>query len=495
MSDGARKEVADSTDSAAYFGPMSEAKQNHEAMLQLTETWPRDRVIAIGSRRLSKRGSIHPHYYAAVTAGEFWGWLPELWAYEMARAETLYWIFQPMKPHLRREPPTAANGFRPSYYEASDENVADFAAIPLDLDVGRPGRPTAGEAIEVILAESLAGTIPTPTYLAYSGRGTYAIWQLRQTVPNTPTNRSRWRAILLRLIARTRSLELSPDPIASNPARWYKVPNTVDTNTNNRVAYLPISIDHGPVARYTFDELEAALGMLVLPSIPATEQADAPLVRREHRTEHHERQDKRDGSYVHSLRAHEIVLLSNARGGMREGVRKMTLFYYFGAVRAAYACKHPKSGEAHSWARLRAHELNATFRPPLPAAELENAIERSAENKVRRRWRAETIARALDVSPAEAEALGLHAIAPADTREGKATQARKQVQTRQEARSQRAEDIRALIAQHPKWSDLDVARALGGVSRQLVAYYRDEIKAEDRQGTLPIYRSDQDAKL
>ena len=83
---------------------MSDAKQNHEAMLQLTETWPRDRVIAIGSRRLSKKGSIHPHYYAAVTAGEFWGWLPELWAYEMARAETLYWIFQPMKPHLRREP-------------------------------------------------------------------------------------------------------------------------------------------------------------------------------------------------------------------------------------------------------------------------------------------------------------------------------------------------------------------------------------------------------
>jgi hypothetical protein len=30
MSDGARKEVADSTDSAAYFGPMSEAKQNQK---------------------------------------------------------------------------------------------------------------------------------------------------------------------------------------------------------------------------------------------------------------------------------------------------------------------------------------------------------------------------------------------------------------------------------------------------------------------------------
>ena len=488
MSDGrTQKEVADATESAVYSAPMSEAKQNHETMRQLTETWPRDRVIAIGSRRLSKKGIIHPHWFAAVTAGEFETWLPELWAYEMARAETLYWIFQPMKPHLRREPPTAANGFRPSYYEASDENVADFAVIPLDLDVGRPGRPTAGEAIEEILAESLAGTIPTPTYLAYSGRGTYAIWQLRQTVPNTPTNHSRWRAILLRLIARTRTLELSPDRVAVNPARWFKLPHTVDTNTNNRVAYLPISIDREPVAKYTFDELEAALGMLVTPSIPATEQASAPIVRREHRTEHHERQDKRDGSYVHSLRAHEIVMLSNARRGMREGVRKMTLFYYFGSVRAAYSCKHPKSGEAHAWALQRTYELNATFSPPLKKAEVDSAIERSAANPLRRRWKAETLAAALDVSPAEAEALGLHAIAPPDTRERKAMQARKQVQTRQEARLQLAEDIKVLIAKHPKWSDLDVARYLGGVTRQRVAYYRGEIEADDkRQGTLPL---------
>ena len=91
------------------------------------------------------------------------------------------------------------------------------------------------------------------------------------------------------------------------------------------------------------------------------------------------------------------------------------------------------------------------------------------------------------MSPAEAEALGLHAIAPADTRERKAMQARKQVQTRHEARHQLADDIRALIAKHPKWSDLDIARELGGVSRQRVAYYRGEIEADDdRQAKLPI---------
>lgn len=80
MRDGAQKEVADSTDSAAYFGPMSEAKQNHEALVRLTDTWQRDRVIAIGSRRLNKKGAICPHYFAALTVGEVWDWLPELWA-------------------------------------------------------------------------------------------------------------------------------------------------------------------------------------------------------------------------------------------------------------------------------------------------------------------------------------------------------------------------------------------------------------------------------
>ena len=54
MSDGASKAVADSTGYAVYSAPMSEAKQNHAAMLQLTETWPRALDAAVKERLLAR---------------------------------------------------------------------------------------------------------------------------------------------------------------------------------------------------------------------------------------------------------------------------------------------------------------------------------------------------------------------------------------------------------------------------------------------------------
>ena len=47
MSDGASKAVADSTGYAVYFGPMSEAKQNHAAMLQLLEPFKPDHFVQV----------------------------------------------------------------------------------------------------------------------------------------------------------------------------------------------------------------------------------------------------------------------------------------------------------------------------------------------------------------------------------------------------------------------------------------------------------------
>ena len=183
------------------------------------------------------------------------------------------------------------------YLERSG-SVAAFANVAIDLDVGRPGRPTAGEAIEVILAESLAGTIPTPTYLAYSGRGTYAIWQLRQTVPNTPTNRSRWRAIQLKLVSLTDTLGLAPDGGALKQAQWLKVPGTLDTKTQNRVLYLPFMMNGAAPSRYSLDELETALGLLPAPDVQAIAPdvpAIAPAPDRIKRTP---RLNARHGGYV-----------------------------------------------------------------------------------------------------------------------------------------------------------------------------------------------------
>lgn len=123
MSDGARKEVADSTDSAAYFGPMSEAKQNHEAMLQLTDTFEPEQNIAFGSRRIAKStGKVGPHYLAAVSKREVWSWIPELWRYEMARSETLYWMIQPLWPDIYKRSVLVVN--------RQIQEVREFFEIP-----------------------------------------------------------------------------------------------------------------------------------------------------------------------------------------------------------------------------------------------------------------------------------------------------------------------------------------------------------------------------
>lgn len=479
MSDGARKEVADSTDSAAYFGPMSEAKQNHEAMLQLTDTFEPEQNIAFGSRRIAKStGKVGPHYLAAVSKREVWSWIPELWRYEMARSETLYWMLQPLHPDIckRGELPTEGNGFRPQWFPARSGSVAAFANVAIDLDVGRPNLPTSGAAIGLMADAVQAGRIPAPTFMAHSGRGAYAIWQLRQTVPNTPANRTRWRAILLKLVSLTDTLGLAPDGNATKQSQWLKVPGTLDTKTQNRVLYLPFMLNGAAPSRYSLDELETALGLLPAPDVPAIAPdvpAIAPAPDRIKRTP---RLNARHGGYVHSARITEIVALSNSRGGMAEGVRHMTLFYYYASCRGEYACLHPGSGMAHAWAVARTVELNATFSPPLDAAEVRSAVTQSAAGPLRR-WQADTIARALQVAPSEAEALDLSAIAPASVRKRQKEQSQVVAKSRHEARLQRADAIRALIAKHPKWSDLDISRELGGVvDRKTVANHRAQME-------------------
>lgn len=478
MRDGrTQKEVADATESAVYSAPMSDAKQNHEAMLQLLSPFEPDQRVGFASRRPVKTtGKVAPHYLSAVSAREVWCWIPELWRYEMAKSETLYWILQPLKPDLQLsgDPPTAENGFRPQYFPARNGSVDAFASVPIDLDVGRPGLPTSGAAVGVIADAVQAGRIPAPTFMAHSGRGAYAIWQLRQTVPNTPANRTRWRAIQLKLVSLTDTLGLAPDPNALRQAQWLKLPGTLDTKTQNRVLYLPFMLNGAAPSRYSLDELETALGLLPAPDVPAIAPdvpAIAPAPDRIKRTP---RLNARHGGYVHSARITEIVALSNSRGGMAEGVRYMTLFYYYASCRAEYACIHPGSGMAHAWAVRKTVELNDSFSPPLDADEVMSAVTQSAAGQLRR-WKADTIARALHVAPSEADALDLRAIAPASVRKRQKEHDQVMAKSRHEARLQRADAIRALIAKHPKWSDMDIGRELG-VDRKTVANHRAQME-------------------
>ena len=460
-------------------------RANGDAILALTEDFRDDQVIAIGSRRKTKAGSVVPHYFAAATAGEFRSWLPELWRYELQVAQASYWIMQPMHSSVRRELPTASNEYKSAWYPATNDRVDGFNCLPIDLDVGRDGLPTAGDAIKIMANAVLEGLIPAPSYMALSGRGAYAIWRLRLAdgglPPNNELNRTRWSAILYRLILITKALELSPDEIAKNPARWLKLPGTVDTQidsgretkSGNRVMYLPFLLD-SPDAKpavYTFDELESELGMASPPTLPASvapvaRRVSAPLELRARPDP-----DGRNGSYVHSARVNEIVALSNSRGGMSEPHRHMSLFYFYGSLRAQYGCLYPGEGIAEQWARARTYELNASFNPPLAPAEVETAIKRRNAG-AKARWKASTVAAALGVAPSEAEALQLHSIAPKVVRDDREQRARDGVLDRKAAREEKAQAIRRLLLDHSGWSDLTVAQFYGGIDRQLVAYYR-----------------------
>jgi hypothetical protein len=187
----------------------------------------------------------------------------------------------------------------------------------------------------------------------------------------------------------------------------------------------------------------------------------------------------------------EIIALNNARGGMPEGVRHMTLFHYFAACRALYACRYPGQ-DADACARADTYDLNARFFPPLPNDDVEAAIKRPVVAAKRRQTRAATIARHLGVVESEAEALGLRAIAPAKVRANLIAHEAQVTRTREEARQAMNVEIRRLLL--AGWGLSQVAKHVG-TDRQRVDAHRRKLREAGmlpkpaprpmRQGTLP----------
>jgi hypothetical protein len=181
-----------------------EKKDAVEIVRGLTKNHRPDQVVAFGSRRPGKNGTVAPRYLASVTAEQVWGWLPELWMYELEFARAAYWMLQPLRPEVARTPPTKANGFKVEYFPAKNENVDGLNCIPIDLDVGREGMPTGPQALGLIAQAVQNGFLPPPSYVALSGRGAYAIWQLCNPGGGMPArteeNEGRWKSILWRLV-------------------------------------------------------------------------------------------------------------------------------------------------------------------------------------------------------------------------------------------------------------------------------------------------------
>ncbi len=477
-----------------------------EMVRALTVNHRREDVIAIGARRPNKHGDVAPRYMAAVTAEQVWEWLPELWTYELERHEAAYWMVNPLRSGLERPLPTKANGFAMPYYPAKNANIVGLNCIAIDMDVGREGLPSAEDALKLIAQAVRHDEIPAPSYVALSGRGAYAFWQLRDPSGGMPlktdVNLTRWKAILWKLIDETRRLKLEPDSNATREANWFKMPGTTDTlivngretKTGGKVIYLAFTETlGGKPMLYTFDELERTLGMGEMAKAVKEICEEEVETSRPRPRLREARIDGRDGSYVHGARMGEIRALCQARmrgGETSEGMRHATLFHYFASARAYYGCKYPGEGVAVEMARRDAYELNATFRPPMSENEVEKAIRLNKAHLARKCIRASTVARALQVTPAEAEALSLWAIAPEEVRTKALEQRVEGVKTRKEAREQEAREIRRLLMLG--WTDVQVARELGLVNgdgktcRQRVRNYRNELIAEGKLSRRPV---------
>lgn len=430
---------------------------------------------------------------------DFQAWLPELWAYERDRQKTCYWIMQPFSSDTRTGPwlPTEENDFKPQYFPAKDRYVDAFNALIIDCDVGRESLclPTAAEAADMICCEANDGKYPPPSFIAHSGRGVYAIWQLRELVPNTLVNEQyRWR--VLRALARRMDKELQPDTRAMNSARFFKLPGTLDTKTQNRVRYVTPAPDVDQAASYTLLELGEAVG--VAPSIipldtmrppPQRRKISAPQKPRRHgaqteaaltvqRRPGRSAGDKRHGAYPSQKRMFEIERLACHREGIREGQRYFAVWRYFGA--AMKFAKALKLDDARKWAVDRAIDFaRNSCNPPLSDAEVLKATKSPPPKDARfRQVRADTLAAELSVTEEEAAYLGLFAIAPESTRE----QLRAKDQQRKAERKAKRADLKAAIlrlrAEHPQATALAIARTLN-VSRQRVEYHlpgkKDEI--------------------
>lgn len=364
--------------------------------------------------------------------------------------------------------------------------------VTLDLDVGRDGTVTAGDAMRILVQAWQAKQIPSPSWTALSGRGAYSLWRLRDPaggIPrNTGENQRRWKQIQKRLFAITKDLKLEPDPQALNLNRWIKSPGTKDvflvdgknTKSGADVAYLQwFDARTGKPPVYTFDDLEDFLGIVQLPEPPREPELDERRVTRRLNPT-----DDRNGSYVWRARAREILDLSNYRRGMSEGVRHSTLFFYFSCVRFEYLCINPQAtaADAYQYARAATYKLNESFAPPLLDEAVERAIARP-RSSTKTRWKAATLAERLKVTVAEVEELGLYSIAPTEMRQKRRQEERDAKEKAATVRRLSAHDTDMAILKNLHLGDLDIARLLGDPARRVYVYQRRKMLRAD--GKIP----------
>jgi hypothetical protein len=117
-----------------------------------------DAVIAIGSRRPTKRGVIAPHYLCPVLVGQREMLLPGILEWALKAEQTLYMSPNTLKKQALVQGDSQSyydsvcSDSKPLYFPCKNAFVHELVAITVDLDVGRSEADlTAAQALSLAL--------------------------------------------------------------------------------------------------------------------------------------------------------------------------------------------------------------------------------------------------------------------------------------------------------------------------------------------------------
>lgn len=373
------------------------ARQKILPPIQVLRTFHRSRD---GFIALAKKvdGSIHP--WAGLPVASLNEWFPSI-IEELS--EDGYFM-----PNTVGQVGSVSKRTGYPYPIPKNRNVKYLNANFVDIDCHVLNIPWT-TAMAVLLQYADQDVVPMPSFIARSGRGLYGLWVLRDEddqgaapLANYKDNRERWRAIETGLIKRMENI--GADAIACNEARWLRLPGSIHTGADGRprTTYMVLLDKNGVMPVYTMPQMISLMGITFAPLPEITSPplpprpADATYSRRRYGP------GTTRMTATHRLRAREIEILSDLRGGFREGMREQVLWVYACSLRSA------GMDEGQVWDQCQ--RLAAAFKPHLDVARIHAAVSRRTRVS---RWRNFTLARWFNVTDDEAEFLTMlvpHAI-------------------------------------------------------------------------------------
>lgn len=352
--------------------------------------------------------------------------------------------FPAMRNELLQDSYFGINGYPLGTKRRTAWNVSHLTACWVDID--RTEGRTVSDMLHAINLAAESGAIPHPSITVKSGRGAWALWLLESPAggPELVTPELQYRKELQRSVnsalgerIRAVSAGLNVDRGSIDAARLMRVPGSVNTKAGLNVIFSFHAAPERPGGLvYTLNELAQWVGLSTERPIP-----------RERIIPHPDRPNRPARAWA-QRRVNELERLIQHRSPITEGERHEVIFNAVRVLRGAgYS---PGDALAYILDLSRNH-----CSPPYPDNEARHQVKSVYEVRTKKYWIANTtLARSLNVTPAEIQTLGLESITP-DYVSGR------RYSTAPAKKAARLEFIRGLnLATAPGWSNATVRAQL-----------------------------------